>query len=264
MLKFIVYCNFILVFMCFAAVYSATFSINADGDAHIQEDKGVLTIHNNIVINYMNNIIKTNSLVVNFYNLDNISANLKKQSFVNFKTIESKDPFVLYTSSKGILKGNRYFFDVAKNIMIVTSKAKYITYEDERLVMYAKQRLEYLVDKHLGVLRGNPRIFMKNSKSNLYANLITAQMDKENKNLLYMEAFDKVSIVLANQNKVKGQYAYYDAKKQTVTVEDHVSLSSSTSGTITACRIVIDILTGDSEVIPCKNQDNFNTQIKLE
>ena len=263
MLRSIVYSNIVFLLICFSPIYGVKFSITADGDAHIEENKGVLVINKNIVINYMDNIIKTNALVVHFHNLDKVSENLKKQSFVNFKTIEATNPFVFNTSSQGVLKGSRYFFNVAKNIMIVTSISKYITYEDSMVMAYAKQRLEYQVDTHLGVLRGSPKIILKDSHSVIYSNLITAQLDANNQTLLHMEAFDKVDIILANKSRIRGNYAYYDAKKNSISVEDHVSLNNS-SGTLKACRIIIDVLTGDSEVIPCKNQKNFNTKITVE
>jgi lipopolysaccharide export system protein LptA len=263
MFRVILYSNIVFLLVFFSPIYGANFSITADGDAHIQEDKGVLVINKNIVINYMDNIIKTNSLVVNFHNLDNVSDNLKKQSFINFKTIEATNPFVFYTSKQGVLKGSRYFFNVAKNIMIVTSTSKYITYEDKTVMMYAKQRLEYQVDKHLGVLRGSPKIILKDSNSVIYSNLITAQLDENNHTLLHMEAFDKVYIILANKSRIRGNYAYYDAKKNSISVEDNVSLNND-SGILKACRIIIDVLTGDSEVIPCKNQENFNTKVTVE
>ena len=78
-----------------------------------------------------------------------------------------------------------------------------------------------------------------------------------------MEAFDKVYIILANKSRIRGNYAYYDAKKNSISVEDNVSLNNA-SGILQACRIIIDVLTGDSEVIPCKNQENFNTKVTVE
>jgi uncharacterized protein (DUF2235 family) len=85
-------------------------------------------------------------------------------------------------------------------------------------------------------------------KSNLlesgksYLESLAIWQKKDNTTLKYMEAFDNIDITLENNNKVKGEYAYYDAKKNTISVEDKVSLTSE-SGTIKACRIIIDSLT---------------------
>ena len=61
MFRVILYSNIVFLLVFFSPIYGVKFSITADGDAHIQEDKGVLVINKNIVINYMDNIIKTNS-----------------------------------------------------------------------------------------------------------------------------------------------------------------------------------------------------------
>jgi LPS export ABC transporter protein LptC len=237
---------------------AAESNIRLDGNLYIDQiNKRISTEHSFLIDDYSSKTtVSADSIEIFYTSLNNIKTNIKNQNLSNFKRIFANGNFILKLEN-GFLKGDTYIYEAEKKIMIVRSKDKPSTYEDDSIKVKVFDRFEFLENKNLVVLRGNPIVEFKeknNKQGYIFkANLIYGKLNNERNEIQYMEAFDNVKLTMNPDTIISGNYAYYDKIHNLITIEDNIVVKNS-SGITTGCKIIIDTEKEITKLIPCGNK----------
>ncbi len=242
----------------------AKYIITADDLASIDSKNTNIELHKNVIIKNKDNIFYADYANIKYINFNNIANNLKQKSFINFTKISAKGNVKIILKNSYAI-ADEFIYDIPKKIMLLRSFNKNTIYKNENITLTAKKQIEYQEEDNILVARGKPKLISQNKNNinqnyTIYADLMTAQLNSEKNNIEYAQAFDKVKFI--HQNTIaKGNYALFDAKSNTILLKDNVKLQNKDS-TILACELTINIDTGATDIIPCKD-DTINTKIDL-
>lgn len=265
--------NIKLIFLiCFyilliAITLNAEIVFEADSDVFINRKHNFLNTDQYFLFRKDNISMQAKKLFISYVSLDNIDVNINNNNYDNFRKIIAMHHVIIKNSKNdALLKGEKYIFDVPKNIMILTSKPHATTYEDGRYKIIANDRFEYHNKKHLIVIRGEPVIKVKSQSSNdiiynIKADLFYAQLTDEDK-FRYIEGLKPITIKTLNNETITCDSVYLDNKNQLLYLKENIVIIGSDGQSKTkGCQIIIDMLTDEKTILPCDNNEPLEAQI---
>ncbi len=186
-------------------------------------------------------------------------------AFDNFSRIEMDENVRIYNSkSNGLTTGDKYIYDVIKNIMIITSRDKLTKYEDKTYIITVKDRFEFNTDTHIAVARGKPHLVSKNTNNeksyDIKADLAYAKLKDNTNEIEYAEIFDNIVIESNDGSLIYADYGYLDYLENILYLEDNVKIINKDS-VLESCKIILDIKTGLTKLVRCDDQESFRTTI---
>ncbi|MDR2007634.1 MAG: LPS export ABC transporter periplasmic protein LptC [Alphaproteobacteria bacterium] len=202
------------------------------------------------------------SFKVNYINIDRFKNS--KNVLDNFSRIEMADNVKVYNNKNhGTLRGDKYIYDVLKQIMILTSKGL-TTYEDDNYIFSVNDRLEFNVAKNTAVARGNPHLSTKSDadkKFDITARLAYAKLEPITYNILYAEIFDNIVVRSYDDSTIYADYGYLDYVENILYLEDNIKIQDSQNNVIEGCKLILDIVSGKTRLIKCDDQSGFQATI---
>lgn len=255
---------FIISFFYFLPLYAASFTLESKGGAALNVKEKTMMAQKDVKITIDDYILTADQSEVFYVDFNNLQNNLRKQSLQNFKRIEATTNVRVHYFNH-LLTGDELVYDVKKHIMVLRAKGNPTVYKNGNINITAQERIEFQDNEHIVVARGKPKIIVEKKSASdigytITADLFVAKIRNDLKEVEYVEALNKVRLRTTDGTFIKGDYAFYNKVDNQMSVEDNVSLSKNGS-TLSGCKIIFDLQTGQSLLVPCSEQENFSTTI---
>lgn len=266
----------IITLIIYSPLLHANYTISATKNAIINAQLKTITLNENVQIKNDAFTFNSQNAMINYVNFQNVGKNLKAENFMNFTRIAANGN-VSVIMGNSIINADSYVYDILQKAMVLKSNTSNpVTYSGEKMKLTATKQFEYQEQDNILVARGRPKLILHNNKNTnnkdtknkqaphytLVSNLISAKLNNEKNDIIFLQAFDK--LVLTSDNYIiTGDYGVFDKNTNIIVIQDNINLSDGKSD-LSGCKIIIDLNTEQTKLIPCDLDKGFQSEIKKD